>query len=201
MKKSYYSDYDDPTSTPWNDPDWPCLEGSEHFPEEAHEDSYSDSDKEAHEDTYQIKCPVCGLTVIYYDEDCHVFGYHIGRGYSHELESAIKIGKAEADWMIGSARTDIWDLCDKERVARLDLFGFVASGLARPDSEVDILVRFDDCSDNLFSRYFDLKEGLERILERSVVLVEERAVKNPYRKKAIDRDRKNIYDRRNIYAS
>ena len=194
MKKFYYSYYYDPMSTPWNDPGWPCLKGSKHFTEEAHEGN----DKEAHEGNYKRKCSICGLTVMYCDDEedefCQALGYHrIGGTYHYELESAIEIGKLEADWMIIVAQTDIWELCEKAGVARLDLFGFVASGLAGPDSEVDILVRFDDCSDNLFSRYFDLKEGLERILERSVVLVEERAVKNPYRKKAIDRDRRKIY--------
>ena len=79
----------------------------------------------------------------------------------------------------------------------LDLFGVMESMLAGPDGDLNILARFDDRPDNLFSRYFDLKEGLERILEnsgRGVTLVEERAVKNPYRKKAINSDRMVIYE-------
>lgn len=46
-----------------------------------------------------------------------------------------------------------------------------------------------DYSDN----YFDLKFSLEKILERPIDLVEEKAIKNPYFRNALDRTKRQIY--------
>jgi len=46
-----------------------------------------------------------------------------------------------------------------------------------------------DYADN----YFDLKFALEDALKRSVDLLEEKAIKNQYFKKAVEKDRQLIY--------
>ena len=47
--------------------------------------------------------------------------------------------------------------------------------------------------ENLFDRYFSLKENLEEIFKRKVDVIEERAVKNPFFRKTLNRDRIKVY--------
>ena len=195
-KREYGYDNDQSGASPWTDsPNWPCLNKSHFIEVEIQSNS---DDGEIEPDTR--RCAVCGLTVQYRDDDdLYVPGYIISGKAFADLESARQIFQSETSLMFVSVKAaqDIADLCQRAGVVRLDLFGAMESMLAGPDGDLNILVRFDDCADNLFSRYFDLKEGLERILAnsgRGVTLVEERAVKNPYRKKAINGDRMKIYE-------
>ncbi len=55
-------------------------------------------------------------------------------------------------------------------VARLALFGSVARGEARPDSDVDLLVQFSPGA-KTFDRFLALSELLEALLGRRVELV------------------------------
>ena len=55
-------------------------------------------------------------------------------------------------------------------VRRLALFGSVARGEARPDSDVDLLVEFVP-GQKSFDRFLALSELLEHLLERPVELV------------------------------
>jgi predicted nucleotidyltransferase len=94
---------------------------------------------------------------------------------------------------VESLKPAIIHLCKDLQVKRLDIFGSALTGSFRPDSDVDVLVEFEPDADDLFSRYFDLKEGLEHLLGRSVHVVVEKAVKNPYFRASIERGRKNVY--------
>ena len=60
-------------------------------------------------------------------------------------------------------------------VKSLAVFGSVARGEERPESDVDILVEFDGPA--TFDRYMDLKFFLEELLKRPVDLVTRRALK------------------------
>jgi predicted nucleotidyltransferase len=60
-------------------------------------------------------------------------------------------------------------------VLRLALFGSLARGQERPDSDVDILVAFE--GQTTLDRYFDLKFWLEDLLGRPVDLVTEKALR------------------------
>jgi predicted nucleotidyltransferase len=86
-------------------------------------------------------------------------------------------------------------LCTTFGVRRLELFGFASrSDFDLAHSDVDFLVVFEEIHPlGAFDRYFGLKEGLEQLFERSVDLVEEKAIKNPYFRQAIDRDRVVVY--------
>jgi len=90
-------------------------------------------------------------------------------------------------------KPEIDELCRRLQVSRLDVFGSAVDESFGPESDIDVLVQFARDGEGLFNRYFDLKEGLERILGRSVDIVVERAVVNPYFKASIDRSRKNVY--------
>lgn len=75
-------------------------------------------------------------------------------------------------------------------VRRLGIFGSVGRGEARTDSDVDVLVRFDDKArtyDNLYA----VGEALEEVFQRRVDLVTEDAL-SPYLRPHILREVKYV---------
>ena len=87
---------------------------------------------------------------------------------------------------------DIEKICKELALQRLDLIGSGTRGDFDEKSDVDVLVTFSG-DEHLFDRYFELKQRLEKLFNRKVDVIEERAIKNPYFKKSIERDRVNIY--------
>ncbi len=88
----------------------------------------------------------------------------------------------------------IRDLCSKHKVKRLFVFGSVLSDRFKKDSDIDLVVDFQDI--NLYEyadNYFDLKESLEKLFKRKVDLLEEKAIKNPYLKQSIDSSKQLLY--------
>ncbi|RZK02464.1 MAG: nucleotidyltransferase [Flavobacterium sp.] len=90
--------------------------------------------------------------------------------------------------------TLINSLCKSHKVEKLYAFGSVLTERFNEKSDVDLIVSFKnvellDYADN----YFDLKFSLENIFKRPVDLVEEKAIKNPYFKKAVEQKRHLIY--------
>ena len=61
------------------------------------------------------------------------------------------------------------DLCRRHHVRRLALFGSVLRGELRPDSDLDVLVDFEEGHTPGFA-FFDIEAELSRILGRSVDL-------------------------------
>ena len=85
-------------------------------------------------------------------------------------------------------------ICADLRVKRLDLAGSAARDDFQPErSDIDVLVEFEGV-DGLFHRYFELKERLEQELGRQVDVIQDSAVKNPYVRRSLDRDRVPIYE-------
>jgi len=85
-------------------------------------------------------------------------------------------------------------LCKSHKVKRLYAFGSVLTDKFNDQSDIDLIVDFSDIqlldyADN----YFDFKFSLEDILKRPVDLLEEKAIKNPYFKKAIEKNKQLIY--------
>ena len=88
----------------------------------------------------------------------------------------------------------IKDLCRKHKVKRLYAFGSVLTDKFSETSDIDLVVDFDDVDLKLYAdNYFSLKFALEDTLRRSVDLLEGKAVKNPYFKKAVEQQRQLIY--------
>lgn len=95
-----------------------------------------------------------------------------------------------------SPHTDrLSNLCAVYGVTCLELFGSAArADFDLEESDLDFLVQFtDDRSMGAFDRYFGLKEALERLFQRPVDLIEVKAIRNPYFRQAIDRDRVLVY--------
>jgi predicted nucleotidyltransferase len=85
-------------------------------------------------------------------------------------------------------------LCKNFKVKNLYAFGSVLTSRLNEKSDIDLLVTFDNVSlDNYADNYYDLKFSLEKLLNREIDLLEEKAIKNPYLKKSIDEHKKLIY--------
>ena len=85
------------------------------------------------------------------------------------------------------------ELCRRWRIVELSVFGSVARGSERTDSDVDLLVTFDPDAPWSTLDLVDLREELAGLFGRSVDLIEERAIRNPYRKASILRDKSVLY--------
>ena len=66
------------------------------------------------------------------------------------------------------------ELCRRHRIRKLSLFGSILKGTARPDSDVDLLVEFEEAT---YDHYMDLKFHLEEVLGVEVDLVVSDALK------------------------
>jgi hypothetical protein len=73
-------------------------------------------------------------------------------------------------------------------------FGSVLSSRFNTESDVDMIVSFDQMDVASYAdNYFDLKFSLEELLKRSVDLLEDNAITNPYFRQAVDPQRQMIY--------
>lgn len=90
---------------------------------------------------------------------------------------------------------DIHKLCKNHKVKKLYAFGSVLTDQFSETSDVDFIVDFDNMVDtaSYADNYFDFKFSLEDMLNRPIDLLEEKAIKNPYFKKAISEKRQLVY--------
>ncbi|RKT85291.1 hypothetical protein SAMN05421805_115132 [Saccharopolyspora antimicrobica] len=98
--------------------------------------------------------------------------------------------------LVAAKQGEIDELCRMLSVRRLDLFGSaLGDSFDTETSDVDVLVEFDvGPGFDYFGVYFDLKEGLERILDRPVDLVSITSIRNPFFKQ-------RVLDRELLYAA
>ena len=91
------------------------------------------------------------------------------------------------------SREALAGLCRRWRIRELSVFGSVARDSSRIDSDVDLLVTFDPDAPWSTLDIVDLRQELESLFDRNVDLVEEKAIRNPYRKASILRDKSVLY--------
>lgn len=85
-------------------------------------------------------------------------------------------------------------LCRKYHVNALYAFGSVLTDRFGPDSDVDLIVAFDDMPvEEYADNYFDFKFSLQSILDRPVDLLEQQAIRNPYFLQTVNRTKRLIY--------
>lgn len=101
----------------------------------------------------------------------------------NEFKSAIDIDRAAIE-----------TFCRKWGIKELSLFGSVL----RPDefrdeSDVDVLVTFEDASRWSLFDVVDMKDELEQLFGRKVDLVEKNAIRNPWRRRSILTSYRVIY--------
>ena len=75
--------------------------------------------------------------------------------------------------------------CRKWKVTELALFGSVLRSDFRPESDVDVLVTFEENDPWSLLDVVSMREELAQIVGRPVDLVEKKAITNPYRRQRI----------------
>jgi uncharacterized protein len=78
-------------------------------------------------------------------------------------------------------------------VTELSFFGSVMREDFRPDSDVDVLVTFDPNADWSLFDLVTMQDELGVILSRRVDLLEEAALRNPYRRSTILQSKHILY--------
>jgi len=88
-------------------------------------------------------------------------------------------------------RPAIAELCRRFGVRRLDLFGSAATGRFDPErSDLDFLVEFEPMPPSPYTKAFrGLRRGLEQLFERSIDLLTEPALVNPYLRRQIESEK------------
>jgi len=89
-------------------------------------------------------------------------------------------------------KSDIEKICKDLSLQKLDIIGSSTRDDFSDKSDIDVLVTFSG-DEHLFDRYFSLKERLEEVFKRKVDVIEERAIRNPFFRQAVNRDRINVY--------
>ena len=89
---------------------------------------------------------------------------------------------------------EIRNLCQKNKVKHLYVFGSVLTNSFTDKSDIDLIVEIDsndplDYADN----YFNLKFALEELLNRQIDLLEDKAIRNPYLRFNIDNSKTLLY--------
>lgn len=85
-------------------------------------------------------------------------------------------------------------LCKKHKVGKLFVFGSILTNRFSDESDVDMLVDFDQVSlEDYADNYFDLKSSLEQLLGREVDLLEDKAIRNPILRRNIDKAKYLVY--------
>jgi len=97
------------------------------------------------------------------------------------------------DTILMPSRDALAGVCRRWQVAELALFGSVARGASRPDSDIDLLVTFQPDAPWSTLDLVDLHEQLAALFHRPVDLVEKKAIRNPYRKASILHDKSVLY--------
>ena len=90
--------------------------------------------------------------------------------------------------VVSEQAAELEKLCLRYNVLRLDLFGSAATSQYRPEeSDLDFVVEFQPLPDGTYAdTYFGLLEALERLFGKSVDLVVDSAIKNPYFRQSIE---------------
>lgn len=90
----------------------------------------------------------------------------------------------------------IIEACKKFHVRKLWVFGSILTQNFRPESDVDFCVDFDWNNIPLLesaNNFFGFQTALEKILNRSIDIVDDSAVKNPFFRAELNDTRKLIY--------
>jgi predicted nucleotidyltransferase len=97
--------------------------------------------------------------------------------------------------LIAQHRAEIAELCRRFHVERMDVFGSAArvTDFDPARSDIDLLVTFLPGQVPDIADYFALEDALAALLGRTVDLVSDTTVENPYVRAGIERSRQPLY--------
>jgi predicted nucleotidyltransferase len=86
-------------------------------------------------------------------------------------------------------------ICKEHRVSSLFVFGSVVTDSFQEGSDIDFIVDFSGVTLNEYAdNYFSLKHALEKIFDRRIDLLEEKAITNPFLRQSIDATKQVVYE-------
>ena len=95
---------------------------------------------------------------------------------------------------IDSYKNALTRLCAQNRVRSLYVFGSVLTSRFDNDSDIDLIVDIDSANPIEYADcYFNLKFALQDLFNRSVDLLENKAIRNNYLRQEIDNSKQLIY--------
>ena len=99
--------------------------------------------------------------------------------------------------LIANHSDELAEICRRHHVKRLEVFGSAAVGDFNPEkSDIDFLVDYQLLPPSQHANaYFGLLEDLRSLFGRSVDLVEDKAIDNPYFRASVDETRQPVYGR------
>ena len=83
--------------------------------------------------------------------------------------------------------------CEKWKVVEFSLFGSVLRDDFRSDSDIDVLLSFEENSTWGLYDLVDMKDELQAIFGRKVDLLEKEAIRNPYRRRSMLTEQEVLY--------
>ena len=87
----------------------------------------------------------------------------------------------------------IADFCRRWKITEMSVFGSIVRTDFRADSDVDVLVSFEPDAGWTLLDLVTIQEDLTALFGRPVDLIEEAALRNPYRRAAILESRQLVY--------
>ena len=95
---------------------------------------------------------------------------------------------------VNQYKAKIVNTCIKHDVNTLYLFGSHATNKNKSNSDVDLLVRFnEDLKGNYFDNYFDFQFELEDITGKKIDIITENTLKNKYLIDSINKSKILVY--------
>jgi hypothetical protein len=88
---------------------------------------------------------------------------------------------------------DVAGFCQRWRVRELSIFGSALRDDFGPGSDVDVLVSFEPGADWSLLDLVGMRDELAALVGRDVDLVEQEALKNPFRRAAILKSKRVLY--------
>ena len=105
--------------------------------------------------------------------------------------------------LVEQKRRELFELCRKFQVERLDLFGSAAAGsFQSQSSDLDFIVSFRSPKPGTYlDLYLDFAEALEHLFQHPVDVLTEKSIRNPYFRRNVELTRQPLYERRNEEAA
>jgi predicted nucleotidyltransferase len=96
--------------------------------------------------------------------------------------------------IIEDYKNALTQLCLKNKVRSLYVFGSALTNRFNNDSDIDLIVDIDSANPLEYADcYFNLKFALQDLFNRPVDLLENKAIKNNYLRREIDNSKQLIY--------
>lgn len=87
----------------------------------------------------------------------------------------------------------IRDFCRRWKIVEFALIGSVLRDDFRPDSDIDVLLSFEENAGWSLYDVVDMKDELKAMFGREIDLVEKEAIRNPYRRHNMLIDKEVLY--------